>query len=566
LADGVTLGKVRVGKRDLPVVLGKDGRVRVGNFFADDVFREIQDRADAERSLHAYFKQAWGQIEGARPFVDSWHIGALCEHLEAVSLNQIRLLNINVPPRSSKSSVVSVAWPTWHWPRWPETRFGFASHDEKLAERDAVKARALIESRWYQNRFGDKFKINPKIDRQDKYANDKWGERIALGTASKLTGEGADIWVLDDANDAQDAMSEAKLEATRDWLDTVLSTRFNDPKSARFVNIQQRIHEKDATGHLQEKFGKDMVNLILPMEFEPDRRCVTVKLPSTGDKPWADPREEEGEPLCEARWGPEEIDQLKRSLRSQYAIAGQLQQRPAPAEGGMIKRSWFKLWQYAEPPKFECVLQSWDTATSEKEEAAYSACTTWGVFRDPKNQPAALLLSMWRDRLEYPELREMVKRVAYDYLDDETDEPLERPNPHNAPDIVLIESKSSGLTLIPDLMRAGIRGVQPFDPTRFGDKIGRVRGVTHLIQNGRVYLPTSAPSYQYPKGWAMEFVNQCMLFPKAESRDLVDTMTQALLRLSASGWVMHSDDPRPPDEDYRRMMREAERYDYASPY
>jgi hypothetical protein len=76
LADGVTLGKVRVGKRDLPVVLGKDGRVRVGNFFADDVFREIQDRADAERSLHAYFKQAWGQIEGARPFVDSWHIGA----------------------------------------------------------------------------------------------------------------------------------------------------------------------------------------------------------------------------------------------------------------------------------------------------------------------------------------------------------------------------------------------------------------------------------------------------------------------------------------------------------
>jgi len=561
-----TLGKIKHGGKELPVTVGPDGKVRVGKILADDLLAKWEANQAAEQSLHAYFKQAWHQIEGARVFVDSWHIGAICEHLEAVTLGQIKLLNINVPPRSSKSSIVSVAWPTWHWAKFPETRFGFASHDEKLAERDAVKARALIESRWYQNLFGNRYKINPKIDRQDKYANDKWGERIALGTGSKLTGEGADIWVVDDANDAQDSLSETKLEGTRDWLDTVLSTRFNDPKSARFVNIQQRVHEKDATGHLQEKFGADMVNLVLPMEFEEERRCVTVKLPSTGAKPWTDPREEEGEPLCEGRWGPEEISTLKRSLRSQYAIAGQLQQRPAPAEGGMIKRAWFRLWQHSETPRFECVLQSWDTATSEREDAAYSACTTWGVFRDQKNQPAALLLSMWRDRLEYPELREMVKRLAFDYLDDETHEPLERPNPVNAPDIVLIESKSSGLTLIPDLMRAGIRGVQPFDPTRFGDKIGRVRGVTHLIQNGRVYIPCSAPNYQYPKGWAMEFVQQCMLFPKAESRDLVDTMTQALLRLSASGWVVHTEDPRPADDDYRRVAREAERQDYASPY
>lgn len=557
---------MKVAKHDISkLTTGKDGRLYIGPWPVDYIQKLAADAAAAEESLHAFLKQAWPLIEGARPFVDSWHIGAICEHLEAVSLGQIKLLNINVPPRSSKSTTVSVAWPVWHWAKWPETWWGFASHDEKLAERDAVKARALIDSKWYQWRFGDRYKINPKIDRQDKYANDKRGERIALGTASKLTGEGADIWVVDDGNDAQDAMSEQKLETTRDWLDIVLSTRFNDPKSARFVNIQQRIHEKDCTGHLQEKFGKDMVNLILPMEFETERRCVTVKLPSTGDKPWADPREEDGEPLCEARWGETEIEQLKRSLRSQYAIAGQLQQRPAPAEGGMIKRSWFKLWQHSEPPRFECVLQSWDTATSEKEEAAYSACTTWGVFRDSKNQPAALLLSMWRGQMEYPELREMVKRLAYDYLDDD-DEPLERPNPANAPDIVLIESKSSGLSLIPDLMRAGIRGVQPFDPTRFGDKIGRVRGVTHLIQNGRVYLPTSGPNYQYPKPWAMEFVNQCMLFPKAESRDLVDTMTQALLRLSGSGWVVHTGDPRDEFEDYRRVQREAERYDYASPY
>lgn len=550
---------MKIGKID-PAKLPRAEQIKM----LREVQEALAERAAAERSLHEYFKQAWPQIEGARAFVDSWHIGAICEHLEAVSLGQIRMLSINVPPRSSKSSIVSVAWHTWHWTKWPETRFGYASHDEKLAERDAVKAKALIDSVWYQRRFGHIYKMNPKIDRQDKYANDKWGERIALGTGSKLTGEGADIWVVDDGNDAQDAMSDPKLQTTQDWLDQVLSTRFNDPKNARFVNIQQRLHERDATGHLQSKFGKDLVNLILPMEFEEARRCVTVVLPSSAPLPWTDPREEEGEPLCEARWGEAEIDQLKRSLRSQYAIAGQLQQRPAPAEGGMIKRSWFKLWQHAEAPKFECVIQSWDTATSEKEEAAYSACTTWGVFRDPKNMPAVLLLSMWRGRHEYPELREMVKRLAFDYLDDD-DEPLERPNYLNAPDMILIESKSSGLSLIPDLMRAGIRGVQPFDPTRFGDKIGRVRAITHLIQNGRVYLPSSAPTFQHPKAWAEEYLNQCMLFPKAESRDLVDTMTQALLKLSASGWVTNTDDPQ-PEPDYYAQLRQAERMDYASPY
>jgi phage terminase large subunit-like protein len=546
------------------LVVGPDGRLKYKGFDVEWVQQELSARMAADKHLHEYFKQAWPQIEGARQFIDSWHIGAICEHLEAVSLGQIKLLNINVPPRSSKSGSVSVAWPTWHWAKWPSTRFGFASHDEKLAERDAVRARLLIDSQWYQVRYGKIFKINPKIDRQDKYANDKWGERIALGTGSKLTGEGADIWVLDDGNDAQDAMSDSKLQTTRDWLDGVLSTRFNDPKNPRFVNIQQRIHEKDATGHLQEKFGDTMVNLVLPMEFEESRRCVTVKLPSTGDEPWMDPREEEGDPLCEARWGHEEIEHLKRSLRSEYAIAGQLQQRPAPAEGGMIKRRWFQVWEQSEAPKFEVVLSSWDTATSDKEDAAYSACTTWGVFKDDEGMPAIMLLSMWRARCEYPELREIAKRLAYDYMDDGP-VPLDRPDPRNAPDIVLIENKSSGAALVPDLMRAGIPGVQPFDPTKYGDKIGRVRVISHLIENGRVYLPGAPPDYVRPRAWANVFLEQAGLFPRAETRDVVDTMVQALLRLSSSGWVVNTRDPR-PEPDYKSMVRESEKFEYASPY
>jgi len=548
----------------LKLTTDKDGKLRLGPFLVEDIVQKAADFKSATDSLHAFAKQAWPWVEGARPFVDNWHIGAICEHLEAVSLGQIKLLNINIPPRSSKSWSVSIAWPAWHWIKWPETRFGYASHDEKLAERDAVRAKMLIESRWYQQWWGKSFKINPLVNRQDKYANDKMGERIALGTKSKLTGEGADIWVLDDANDAQDAYSEAALEATQNWLDTVLSTRFNDPKNARFVNIQQRIHEKDATGHLQAKFGKDLVNLILPMEFEVRRRCVTVVLPSSAPERWQDPRQNEGEPLCEARWGVGEIEELKRSLRSEYAVAGQLQQRPAPAEGGMIKRAWFRLWK-GPPPRFEFVLQSWDTALSEREESAYSACVTFGVFREDSGVPAALLLNCGRWRMEYPELRRLMQRMAENYLDDGTLSDEEKTMYGGRPDMTLIEHKASGISLIQDLMRAGVVGVNKFDPSKYGDKIGRVRAVSHLLENGRVWVPAQSPGYQYPTSYAALLIEQACLFPKAESRDLVDAMTQALLKLSASGWVVHSGDPR-GEPDYRQVLRQAERAEYASPY
>lgn len=547
-----------------PVVEERDGELYVGGFKATDIVNLAASWQKAEDSLHEFVRQAWPQVEGGRPFVDGWHIGALTEHLDALNRGQIKKLLINVPPRSSKSTILSVMWPAWTWLKRPELQINFASHDAGLVIRDSLKCRALMQGTWYRNRWSSRFTIKEEGSKQDSYKNDKFGHREAYSIAAGVTGFGADWWAVDDGNDASDQYSEAALEFANNWLDTVLSTRFNDFNEGRLVVCQQRISEKDQSGHLLAKYGKEIVHLMLPMEFETKRRCVTVPVRFGSKIPWVDPRRKEGELLCPKRWDSDTVKGIKRGLKSAYAISGQLQQNPAPAEGGMIKKKWFPMWKASEAPPLDFVVQSWDTATSKSEDAAYTACTTWGVFQN-NDLPNAILLSMWRDRYEYPDLRKMIIRMAADYLDDDFENPLKKPDSKRQPDMVLIENKSSGADLVPDLQRAGVEGVMRFDPTKYGDKIGRVRRITHILEDGRVWLPGQGPTFQFLKPWADEALMQFAMFPKAESRDLVDTMTQALLKLDASGWIWHSHNPKPePDTDM--LIRQAAQQQSLSPY
>lgn len=327
-----------------------------------------------------------------------------------------------------------------------------------------------------------------------------------------------------------------------------MPTRLNDFKTGRRIVIQQRLHERDLTGHiLDSEVRKDWVHLMLPMEFEPKRKCVTVRLPSTGKRTWEDPRTKEGELLCPERIGPVELAALKRHLGSQYSIAGQLQQRPAPEAGGILKKAWFKIWPATEAPKIDFSVLSIDTALTAAKSSAFSAATTWGVFKDEKTGvPNVILLSMWRAKVEYPELRERLQRMSRDYLDDGPIPRQVTPEKRKKPDIILIENKASGITLIQDLLRAGIAAWR-FDPDRYGDKIMRVRLVSHIAEAGRCHVPGQAPKFERPRPWAQEFVEQCGAFPNAASRDIVDTWSQCLHHLNSFGFIWHPSDERGDD-------------------
>jgi predicted phage terminase large subunit-like protein len=187
------------------------------------------------------------------------------------------------------------------------------------------------------------------------------------------------------------------------------------------------------------------------------------------------------------------------------------------------------------------VIQAWDTALTANKTSAFSASTTWGVFDDDNDIPNLILLSVWRERAEWPVLRRMVQRMAIDYRDDNYRVPI-KVSKNRKPDTVLVEAKANGQMLIQDLGRAGIVAT-PFNPDKFGDKIARVRLVTDLIENGRAWLPAMKPSYDELRPWARDFMEQCVQFPAADSRDWVDTMTMAFLRVKQSGWVHNTENP-----------------------
>jgi phage terminase large subunit-like protein len=234
----------------------------------------------------------------------------------------------------------------------------------------------------------------------------------------QATGEGGDRIVCDDPNNVNEVESDSVRKSTNDWFDVVMSTRVNDPRTAAKVAVMQRCHEQDLSGHLLEQGGWE--HLCLPAEFEGARPVTSIG--------WSDPRSEHGELLWPDRFGAAEIQSLKRSLGS-YAAAGQLQQRPSPAEGGLLKRHWFRFWQLpganspavvvrlpdltlqsVAPTTFTVhdeVIQSWDCSFKDLATSDYVVGQVW-----TRAGADFLLLHQQRAKMDCPATVQAVRRVS----------------------------------------------------------------------------------------------------------------------------------------------------------
>src|SRR6185312_3682217 len=276
-----------------------------------------------EDRLSNFVREAWPTVVPASPYVHGRHIDAICEHLEAVLDGQIRHLLINVPPRFAKSTIVTVMFPCWAWAKKPEIRWLFASYAESLSIRDSLACRRLIQSAWYQERWGDRFGIVVDQNEKRRFENSKMGVRLSTSVDGTNTGEGGDIQVADDPNNLREISSEASRLSAITWWDQVMSTRLNDPRTSARVVIQQRGHEEDLSGHILETSGVQFDHLCLPMEYDGRNKTTSIG--------WQDWRTKDGELLWPERFGPEEVARLKSDLKS--GAAGQLQQLPAPESG-----------------------------------------------------------------------------------------------------------------------------------------------------------------------------------------------------------------------------------------
>jgi predicted phage terminase large subunit-like protein len=520
------------------------------------------ERADCEDCLYTFLKRAWVYIDPA-PWKDGWALEAICEHLQAVIDGQIRRLIINVPPRHGKSDTTAVALPAWVWAQPKSTHTSgpgvpllYSSYADKLSLRDSVKCRRLIESPWYQARWGSRFKLASDQNTKNRFSNDKGGERLITSIGAGVTGEGGNIIISDDPNSAGDVASEAALAAVIEWWTTAMPTRANDLSRSAWIIIQQRLHEGDLTGHILEHEGDDgWVHLCLPGRYEPERSFHTV----TG---WKDPRTERGELLWPERFSEEDLKRLERRM-GPYVFAGQIQQRPEPKDGGIIKSEWWKLWEPTTYPPMDFILACLDTAYTEDTMNDPSGMMIWGVFSGdvrahttriigPDGEmmipsstysefaPRVMCMYAWKAHLE---LAALVDRVAKTCLQFKVD-------------LLKIEGKASGHSVAQEIRRLYARekfGVQLFDP-KAQDKTARLYSVQHLFSEGYVYGPD--------RPWMTEVIVEVGQFPKGKHDEHVDNTSMGLRTLRDMGLLVRQSE-READlkEDRRYRGREQPLYE-----
>ena len=475
----------------------------------------------ASRHLREYIRQGWAVVEPGVDYTHGWHIDAIAEHLEAVTAGAIRNLIINIPPRCTKSLTVGVFWPTWTWIDHPEKQWLTSSYAEVLAVRDAVKSRRLIQSPWYQRRWGDRYRLAGDQNQKSRYENDHNGHRIATGVGGSSTGEGGDIIVADDALKAQDRYSDPVREAANVWWDETMSTRGNNPRTVARVIIMQRLHDDDLTGHVLEKVkagGEHYEHLCLPMEYEP-----RIYVSAIG---WQDPRQDEGALLWPERFGRDEVDGLKTTLGEEGA-AGQLQQRPAPAGGAILKRAWWDGKNRFNAGDLGCYRRnigrwlSFDTAFKDQEANDYTA---WGLW-EMTPEYGLQLRQVHQEKLEFPQLASTIEAEG------------RRWNHDGKLLGIIIEDKGSGTSAIQTLRQTAPPELASllvaFPPA--ASKVARARQASVWCERGMIELPHPGDA----ASWLYDFEETLFKFPAVTHDDVVDQMTQAIIYLEhylAQGW------------------------------
>ncbi len=427
-------------------------------------------------------------------FIEGKHHKKIADKFDKLAQGKIKRLIINMPPRHTKSEFGSYLLPAWMVGRNPKLKIIQSTNTTELSVRFGRKAKALMDSPEYKSVF--KTRLNPDSQAAGKWETEQGGEYYAAGVGSAITGRGADLLIIDDPHTEQDAMNNQALDRTYEWYTSGPRQRLQPGGS--IVVIMTRWNEKDLTGRLlnaQKGIKSDQWEIV---EFP-------AILPS-------------GKPVWPEYWNLKDLESVKASIPLSKWNA-QYMQNPTSEEGALIKREWWRDWQEEDMPPLQHIIQSYDTAFMKKETADYSAITTWGVFTENEDAPPSLiLLDSLKGRYEFPELRRIALE-QYGYWNPET---------------VIIESKASGLPLTYELRKMGIPVIN-FSPSRGNDKHTRVNAVSPLFESGLIWAPKDMD-------FAQEVIEECAAFPYGDHDDLVDSMTQAVMRFRQGGLIKHPED------------------------
>lgn len=458
--------------------------------------------------LHEFVKQFWEFAEPGRPFVDNWHIGAICEFLQAVLEGQVLRGLINVPPGATKTMTASVMMPAYQWSRDPAFKMLTGSFDQEIMLAAADKQLAVMRSDRYQLSFPESKLLNNDPAKRLIWT-EKRGMRFCTSVRGKGTGWHGDLFLVDDCIKATDALrlkSKQNQEAIR-WIQSTVESRRSDPKSYRVCGIMQRLASGDVSDYLLER-GYE--HLCLPMEYVPKASWIV------GD--WSaklDPRTVEGELLFPARFDAETVASLKSGLGTDANIEAQLQQNPRKGRGGVIVEDWFaKTW--ANIPNTAYFVQIWDL--NFKGNLDSHSMVVGNLFA--VDGVDYYLVDEVRGMWNYPQARSQ-------YIDAQKRTYWDRTIS------AVFEAKANGPALSADLQEmAANREIPPsvILPTlrepKQGDKFMRIVEQSGKIRAGRLQLPPEGgfPNLRGPDGWLPEITG----FPFAPKDDRIDNLSMFL--------------------------------------
>ena len=449
--------------------------------------------------MRGFLEVAWPIIEPGVTFVSNWHIDCLCWELEQVSAGRHLRLAIAMPPRHAKSIICSVMWPAWDWIAHPTRRWLFASYSLGLATRDSLKMRRIVDSPWYRARWGDSFFIAKDQNTKTKYENSKTGAREIISIGSTTTGLGGDIIVCDDPNNVISAESAATRETTLTWWNEAMPSRLNDQRTGAFVVIQQRVNAEDVIGDILRRQPERYRYVCLPARFDPNHPYIYDR----------DPRTQAGEPLWPAKFDGPILDDLAQRLGA-FAAAAQLQQLPAPREGGLFKQAWFHYVDASELPTDLRCGRGYDLAATEKTtikaDPDYTATVKIGISSST-GLVYILHAARWREAIHETK-RRMRELAQADGLGCEIELPQ--------------DPGAAGKALAQDLVGLlNAFSVRALPVT--GDKMARASPVAGQMGAGRVKIL---------KGdWNGEFEAELTGFPTGAHDDWVDALSSAYARI-----------------------------------
>lgn len=480
-----------------------------------ELFDDLEQR-EARASLAAAKDNMLGFANAVYPgFKVGPHHRKLARIFTDVIEGRKKRVIINIAPRMGKSEFSSYLFPAYYLGKYPDKKIIMATHTASLSEDFGRRIRNLIAGEDYYGIF-------PKtLVADDQKAAGKWstsagGQYYASGVGGALAGRGADLFVIDDPHSEQDIKANSRLafDSAWSWFQTGPLQRLM-PGGAIIV-IMTRWSPIDLTG-----------------------RLITYQTQNPNSDPWEivelpailNEGEENEKSLWPEQWPLETIKAKKASMDPKYWNA-QYMQHPSSDNAAIISRKDWRIWEKADPPPCEYIIQSWDTAHEDRNNSDYSACTTWGVFynEEEKNAAQVILLDAFKDRMLFPELKQAALKRWKEW----------------EPDAFIVEKKAAGAPLLQELRAMGIP-VQEFSPSRGNDKTVRVNAVADLFTSGTVWAPD--------KRWAREVIEEVATFPVGEHDDYVDTTTQALLRFRQGGFITLETDEKEEPADYRRRNR-----------